>query len=120
MLYKIAFVIYTVCAIGLGISYYSARQTIEEQNIIIKSQNTELAIKQMEIETLTNSVTEQNSKIDEYKNSAEEYAKQIAIVNSQLELEIQKQYMREHIENQNSSDKEAIEWLRVKRNSISF
>lgn len=120
MLAKVVFVIYTLVALYTGYGYYSTSQTVKKQEQTINSLNAELQIKKLELQDLTDSISEQNHKIDEYKVNAEEYAKKIAILNSQLELEISKQYMREHMENQNSTDKEAIEWLRIKRNSISF
>lgn len=120
MLAKVVFVIYTLVALYTGYGYYSTSQTVKEQDQTINSLNAELQIKKLELQDLMDSISEQNHKIDEYKVNAEEYAKKIAILNSQLELEISKQYMREHMENQNSTDKEAIEWLRIKRNSISF
>lgn len=120
MIRNIIFGIYIICSVVCGIGYYTATQTVKEQELIISNQNAELQIKKMELEELTKSIALQNNKIDEYKASANDYAKQIAILNQQLEVEIQKQYMREHMANQNSSDKEAIEWLRIKRNSVSF
>ena len=120
MLKNIIFIVCTVCAIACGIGYYTMSQTVKEQNLIIQKQDTELQLKSLEIDNLTKAISEQNLKINEYKENTESYSKEIADLNSQLELEIQKQYIRDHMENQNSSDKEAIEWLLIKRNSISF
>ena len=120
MITKIVFILYTVIVIGFGISYYSNYQTMKEQSLIIDSLNAKIEIKNMEIEELTNQLNSQNAKIEEYKVNSEEYAKRITILNSELENEISKHYEFEHMQNQNSSEKEAIEWLRAKRNSVSF
>ena len=120
MIRNALFGIYIICSIACGIGYYTALQTVKEQELIISNQNAALQIKKMELEELNKSITLQNSKINEYNNNADEYAKQIAILNQQLEVEISKHYMREQMTNPDSSDKEAIEWLRIKRNSISF
>lgn len=101
-----------------GFKYYTLSNLVEEQENIINQQKSELTIKSMEIDNLTESINTQNEKLNMFKAQSEHYSKEIEKLNNMIEQEL-----ADSIEFEKAPDgtcEESIQWLKQKQHSVSF
>ena len=91
---------------------------VEEQENIINQQKSELTIKSIEIDNLTESINTQNKKINKFKIKSEQYTKEIEKLNTIIEQELADNI--EYEKAPNGTCEESIQWLKQKRYSVSF
>lgn len=110
-----------VCVLAifvLSFYVYILNEALKEKQLYIEKQATEIAILEMNQFTLKTIIESQNKKIEDYKSESEVFEQKINELNKELEKE-HVQTVFEHPET-NISEKEAIEWLKSKRGSVSF
>lgn len=120
MLSKLYFGISMFSLISMMIACQVYKSEIKELQNTVNLQESELTIKKMELEALEKSIEEQNKKILAYQKDTSSFADSINELNTQLEQACKEPYTREGMCKSDSTEKEAMEWIRSKRNSISF
>lgn len=98
----------------------SFNNKINELSVINDSQEKTITILELEKSGLLASINAQNSMIKKYEESSASYKKMIDELNKVLNEESQKDIELESMNNKNSTEKEAIEWLKLKTKSLQF
>lgn len=117
------YLLITSCCAIIFLLFYIMyiKNTNAELTLRINQQNATISVLTSERDSLVSAIEQQNEFVNKLKLDTEYYQSQIVQINAEIEQENSHDMQLETINGgENISEKEAIEWLKSKRFSLSF
>ena len=117
------YLLITSCCVIIFLLFYIMyiKNTNTELTLRINQQNATISVLTSERDSLVSAIEQQNEFVNKLKLDTEYYQSQIEQINAEIEQENSHDMQLETINGgENISEKEAIEWLKSKRFSLSF
>ena len=117
------YLLITSCCMIIFLLFYIMyiKNTNAELTLRINQQNATISVLTSERDSLVSAIEQQNEFVNKLKLDTEYYQSQIEQINAEIEQENSHDMQLETINGgENISEKEAIEWLKSKRFSLSF